>query len=168
MVITPRDTDVLCGIAPTVAAQHAGNQILQEQILAWAEEYHQAASSRQTKIRLGKRVVFTMHQQHGTRFLRRNTKDGSWMCMGPQAIRDKVSHSFRQACGGAATSTIMEQQQHKTSSKFREAILSAPFLLTDKDAAECQGTDFNLLQKLYESQKNILQRMNNGGAFAMA
>lgn len=90
----PKDMDVLCGYGVgTLAANHPGNQLLQMTIERFMQEYSEA-KAKQAKVRINKRILNIMQNEHGSRFVGKD-KSGRWYHMQASAIRDKITGALR-------------------------------------------------------------------------
>lgn len=95
-IVTPLDNDVLCGKSlSTMAQSHPGNRLLRDLIQTLMSEYN-ASQTKQHKMRIIRRIIRTMQNEYGSRFISRGDDGGErWYLVEYSAIRDKISGVLR-------------------------------------------------------------------------
>lgn len=160
----PTEYDILCGKDKTYA-KHTGNQIFRSMIESWVVRY-QAASSKQSKMKITKEIVSSMHEKHNSRFLRKISST-EWEEITDQVARDKVSHALRFAANG--TSGSASKKRKASSHKRKESSTSisseqgsqvtAASTVTAIDA-DLARQEKGIVEDLFCRQQAILQNLN--------
>jgi hypothetical protein len=142
-----KEMDVLCGSKNTNLGKHPGNLLLKQKILSHLVEY-EAATSKQDKMRINRKIVNCMGQKYASRFLKQKA-NGGWMLIDEQAVRDKVSHALRFAS--------VQKKKEEQYQKYRAA-LPSDASSTD-DMAEGDAGFAQHLTAVHQRQQAILQGM---------
>lgn len=143
-----QDTDVLCGSKNTSLGKHPGNVLLRKRLHHHISEYEQA-STKQQKVTINRTIIKYMRTKYGSRFLRQK-KNGDWVEMDEQGVRDKVSHGLRFA--------LLQRQKEQEYQKQYVPIVQTTSALSDDEHDEAFT---QTLEAVHQRQQQILENMMN-------
>lgn len=155
--VTVRDTDVLGGSKNTSLRKHRGNMLLRDLIFEKLDDYDQAAT-KQEKVEINRLIINTMRKRYGSRFLRQ-TANGSWVQIGEQGVRDKISHAFRFACNQRKKELAHHHQQQQQQQQAEADEPSVSVALVDETKVVEDSRFSKHLEAVHECQRRILYSM---------
>jgi len=151
VIVSIKDTDVLCGSKNTLLGKHHGNVLLRKQFHQHLSNYEQSSTKRQ-RVAINRTILNCMRRKYGSRFLRQK-ENGDWVEMDEQGVRDKISHGLRFA-------SIQRKREEEYQKHYVPAVQVRTLMMEAVDDAEDDDEMFTqMLETVFSRQQEILENM---------